>query len=93
MQTATEIAMKLREAECRFHAHRLRLEQFSRELHVVAFGLMYPKRTFGNHYEHMAHLGCLLRGERDLFMSGWHWRVSWRKAKRLTRMGWKVVQQ
>lgn len=52
---------------------------------------MTDAHTFGNHYEHTAHLGCPCRGERDLFMGGWHWRVHWRKAKRLVRQGWRIV--
>lgn len=42
--------------------------------------------------DHLTDFGVLCRGKRDVMMGGSFWRVDWRKAKRMQRIGWRPVQ-
>lgn len=42
--------------------------------------------------DHLADCGVARRGEIDMAMGSSFWRVNWRKAKRLMRIGWKAVR-
>ena len=41
--------------------------------------------------DHLADFGVPLRGQIDMAMGPSYWRVHWRKAKRLMRIGWQLV--
>lgn len=43
------------------------------------------------HDDHLAEYGVLCHGQRDVLSKGRFRRVNWRKAKRLVRVGWIIL--